>query len=190
MTRLDAARRTEILDAAIAVVNEVGYEAATVGAIAARARASKATLYRHWTGKPHLLATAFAERSGLRVEGIDTGSVAGDLRALMDVVAQTAALTPLILALGSAGQHDETLRQAVLEVLAPQVAALTAIVRRGVARGEVDPGRAPYASTLVVGAIMEPVFLRASLTAVSRETLHEVLEQAILPLLTPGRSPA
>jgi AcrR family transcriptional regulator len=61
------------MDAAIATVTANGYEATTMEAIAHAAGASKATLYRHWSGKPTLVVTALRENSGIHVDTIDTG---------------------------------------------------------------------------------------------------------------------
>ena len=46
----DPRRREAILDAAIALVAEVGYDRMTVDALAARAGVSKPTIYRRWPG--------------------------------------------------------------------------------------------------------------------------------------------
>ena len=43
-----AARERAILGAVIDVISDVGYEALTMDAVAARAGASKATIYRRW----------------------------------------------------------------------------------------------------------------------------------------------
>ena len=53
-----AARRQAILDAAIALLMEVGYDRMSMDALAERARASKATIYRHWAGKAEVVVEA------------------------------------------------------------------------------------------------------------------------------------
>jgi AcrR family transcriptional regulator len=80
--RLSAARRAEILDTAIALVAEIGYEVTTVDAIAEAVGASKATLYRHWADQATLVVAAFNERSGIDLDMIDTGSLPEDMRQL------------------------------------------------------------------------------------------------------------
>jgi len=57
-TRLTSERESELYQAVIDLVREVGYEAMTMDAVAARSRSSKATLYRQWQGKPQLVAAA------------------------------------------------------------------------------------------------------------------------------------
>ena len=53
--RVEGDREQEILDATLEVLAEVGYDRLTMDAVAAKAKASKATLYRRWTNKVSLV---------------------------------------------------------------------------------------------------------------------------------------
>src|SRR5207244_13096978 len=55
----DETRNVAILEATLAVLGEVGYDRLTIDAVAARAKASKATVYRRWPGKAALVVDAF-----------------------------------------------------------------------------------------------------------------------------------
>lgn len=55
---IDKLRDLAILRAALELVAEQGYDSVTMDAIALRAHAGKATLYRRWKSKPHLMADA------------------------------------------------------------------------------------------------------------------------------------
>ena len=55
---IDKLRDQAILRAALELVAEQGYDSVTMDAIAQRARAGKATLYRRWKSKPYLMADA------------------------------------------------------------------------------------------------------------------------------------
>ena len=80
----DDAREQAILDAAIDLVAEIGYDAMSIEAVAARAKSSKATIYRRWPGKAELVAEAMRRRSEPVLEDLpDTGSLRGDLLALV-----------------------------------------------------------------------------------------------------------
>ena len=46
------------MSAVISLLGETGYEAMTMDAVAARARASKTTIYRRWPGKAELVRAA------------------------------------------------------------------------------------------------------------------------------------
>ena len=50
--------RSSLLDAAVAVFNESGYDATSVSALAARLGLSKAALYHHFSSKEEILETA------------------------------------------------------------------------------------------------------------------------------------
>lgn len=58
----DEAARQRILDAAVALLEEAGFANLTCDAIAERAGASKATVYRWWTNKAAVVIDAFVER--------------------------------------------------------------------------------------------------------------------------------
>src|SRR3954466_9997578 len=77
--RIEGDREQEILDAAIQVLAEVGYDRLTMDAVAAKAKASKATLYRRWTSKVSLVIEALQHEKGPNTPP-DTGSLRGDLQ--------------------------------------------------------------------------------------------------------------
>src|SRR5690349_6461218 len=82
----DRQRRQAILDAALKLVAEVGYDRTTIDASATHAGVSKPTLYRRWPhGKPELIADAIRERREETGHTPDTGSLRGDLLALVAI---------------------------------------------------------------------------------------------------------
>ena len=66
-------RDAAICDAALALLAEVGYDRMSMDAVAARAHASKATIYRRWPGKRELVLDAL--RRGGGVEDLDREAV-------------------------------------------------------------------------------------------------------------------
>lgn len=76
--RVEGDREQEILDAALEVLGEVGYDRLTMDAVAQRAKASKATLYRRWSSKARLVVEALARTKGVP-EIPDTGDLRTDL---------------------------------------------------------------------------------------------------------------
>src|ERR1700729_2492432 len=97
-------RERAILSAVISLLGETGYEAMTMDAVAARAHASKTTIYRRWPGKPALARAAVDARiAGLVLSAGDTGSLRGDLLAVMR--AMHGHLTPEFLAMMSGLVH-------------------------------------------------------------------------------------
>ncbi|GAB2765463.1 TetR/AcrR family transcriptional regulator [Nocardioides salsibiostraticola] len=76
--RVEGEREQEILDAALTVLAEVGFDNLTMDAVAREARASKATLYRRWDGKtPMIIEALLSHRGEERVP--DTGNLREDL---------------------------------------------------------------------------------------------------------------
>jgi AcrR family transcriptional regulator len=71
-----------IMDAAVAVLADKGPGGFTVDAVAARAGCGKATIYRRWPSRAALLLDT-AHHMGLEPGDIDTGSLRGDLIALL-----------------------------------------------------------------------------------------------------------
>ena len=136
----DPEREAAILDAALDVLAEVGYDRLTVSAVHQRARASAKTVYRRWSGKEELM-TAALQRAVARTavdpaDLVDTGSLRGDLVANLRRGAAAPALTRGLLA--AAAVHGE-LGAAALELLRAQEARLTKVIlARAVERGEVD----------------------------------------------------
>src|SRR5690349_9295898 len=76
--RVEGDREQEILDAALTVLGEVGYDRLTMDAVAQRAKASKATLYRRWNSKATLVVEALA-RAKETPPIPDTGDLRTDL---------------------------------------------------------------------------------------------------------------
>ncbi|WP_051182110.1 TetR/AcrR family transcriptional regulator [Nocardia vinacea] len=72
-----AERTAAILGATLEILGEVGYDRLTTEAVAARAGASKMTLYRRWADKPSLVIAALRARSAAHPE---LASDARDLR--------------------------------------------------------------------------------------------------------------
>jgi len=83
---LSPAKREQILAGAIALFRELGYQRASVDAIAARAGVSKATIYNHFRDKEALfLATVDRENQSAREKFVSlletpTGDIEADLR--------------------------------------------------------------------------------------------------------------
>ena len=62
--RVEGDREQEIFDATLQVLEEVGYDRLTMDAVASRAKASKATLYRRWHSKAGLVIEAVMLHKG------------------------------------------------------------------------------------------------------------------------------
>jgi AcrR family transcriptional regulator len=80
--RLDPAVGDRLIEAAAALLAEVGYDAMSMEAVAARAGAGKAAIYRRWPNKQALVLDTVRSRRLPLGDAPDTGSLRGDLLAL------------------------------------------------------------------------------------------------------------
>ncbi|MFF6994687.1 TetR/AcrR family transcriptional regulator C-terminal ligand-binding domain-containing protein [Streptomyces sp. NPDC008313] len=139
-SKITPEREQEFYDAVLERIRSCGYDALTMEGVAASTRCSKSTLYRQWKTKPQFVAAALRANRCVRFAGIDTGSLAGDLREAARAACEWSGhdSTELLQALGHALTQDKELQQALREALVePEVAALKEMIRRGVERGEV-----------------------------------------------------
>lgn len=135
----DEARETAILEAALMLVSEVGYDRVTMDGIASRAHSSKATIYRRWGSKGALVATAVRCRAGEHSPVPDTGSLRGDLLATLEVMSQRIGEEDLGLLTGifAAMRTDPDLAEAIREqMFADKLCMTTPMFDRAAARGE------------------------------------------------------
>ncbi|MFB7655962.1 MULTISPECIES: TetR/AcrR family transcriptional regulator [unclassified Streptomyces] len=104
---------TALIEAAIEVLSESGWAAFTTTAVARRAGASTASLYRRWPSK-QALAGAVARHIALtELSGIDTGRLESDVRELLARKRRIleSATGPALLSLMGHAAHDPELRQ-------------------------------------------------------------------------------
>ena len=149
--------RRGLLDAAIAVFNESGYDATSVAALATRLGLSKAALYHHFSSKEEILESALGEALG-GLEGVlaDTRDIdaADRLAAVLEgAVRVLAAHLPAVTLLLRVRGNSEIERRA-LERRRAFDQEVTGIVRaaqeEGAVRADVD---ASVATRLLFGMV-------------------------------------
>ncbi|WP_246224366.1 TetR/AcrR family transcriptional regulator [Mycolicibacterium anyangense] len=72
-------REAQLLAITLELLQEHGYDRLTVDAVAAKAKASKATVYRRWPSKADLVLAALVEGTRADATAPRTGSLRGDL---------------------------------------------------------------------------------------------------------------
>src|SRR5919201_4310979 len=181
----DPERRRAILDAAMALIAEVGYDRMTIDAIAARSGVSKPTLYRRWPhGKAELVADAIRERHAEGGPVPDTGGLRGDLLALVAI--QTGKmLNDVHLASGLLTQLRTSPELAAVmqeHVIAEERGRWETILERARARGELGPGPVTPLFADVAGSL---VFTRVTISGepVDRAFAEELVDRVLLPIL-------
>lgn len=157
------ARPRELLDAALAVFVEKGFASARPEEIALRAGVSKGTLYLYFHSKEDMLAALIEERFSFRL-AVGTNESATHAEASRDLLRSALTAWHTTLVQGRAGgifklvfaeaHAFPALAQFWLhEVIEPLRRVLSAIVTRGVARGEfrtLDPDLVVYSLVLPI----------------------------------------
>lgn len=184
-SKITPERAQELYTAVLDMLRESGYESLTMEGVASRSRCGKSTLYRQWGSKPELVVAALhGTRRGL-LPRIDTGTLAGDLREAAKAIGEGSGRdTPLMLALSHAALQSPELLCALREALIlPELAALDAMVRRGVERGEVaaDNPATEFVSAQLLGVMRARPLLEG--TYADETFLVRFVEGAILPAL-------
>ncbi|MEU5178470.1 TetR/AcrR family transcriptional regulator [Streptomyces longwoodensis] len=141
-SRITPEREAELYEAVLELLREVGYDALTMDAVAARTRSSKATLYRQWGGKAELVVRAIRHSKPGRIDEIDTGSLRGDLHALVrleddcTIERNSALMRGVAMAMHNNADLRAAFRSQLVE---PEMSSFHEVIRRAVDRGEVRP---------------------------------------------------
>ena len=184
--RVEGDREREILDAALEVLAEVGYDRLTMDAVAQRAKASKATLYRRWNSKATLVVDALATQK-------TTPPVpdSGDLR------------TDLLIAfcgMGGLTDHDTTQTFGAVmtalstdpefaaefraRVLQPKAQVSRTVFQRAADRGEVRQDLdLDLVAPALAGIVLHRLFVMGETPG--PQLIEHVIDQIILPAVRP-----
>src|SRR5215472_11978754 len=139
---LDATRDDAILQATLELVAEIGYDRLTIDAVAARARAGKATVYRRWPSKAELVAEACTCVVLEGLEPPDTGSIRTDMIAIAENIWVRSGPVPraaVMAGLMSALLGNPDLRDAVQHTTRAPATVVAPVIQAAVERGEIPP---------------------------------------------------
>jgi len=186
--RVEGDREQQILDATLAVLTEVGYDRLTMDAVASRAKASKATLYRRWNGKDALVVDALLSVHEVAPPA-DTGSLRGDLLASfcgMGGLTDTQSVGTFAAVL-TAITHDPGFAEAFrAQVIGPKAQLSQTIFRRAQERGEIPPDvDIDLLAPALAGIVLHRMFLMGELP--DEALIARVIDQIILPAATGRR---
>jgi AcrR family transcriptional regulator len=177
-----------ILDAAIQVVAEEGYDRASIESIAHRAGVGKPTIYRRWHSKRDIVVDALARLSD-DIEVPAEGTVRGRLTAFVERVwarashSRTDRTTLIAQVMGEIHRSPE-LRDAVRETfVARRRERIAALVREGIDQGDIDPG---VDVDVAVGLILAPLLARKLVTG---GKISGAIGRTIVDLVFEGLAP-
>jgi AcrR family transcriptional regulator len=178
-------REAELLAVTLQLLQQEGYDGLTVDAVAATARASKATVYRRWPTKAELVLAAFIE--GIRQVAVapETGTLRGDLLQLGKVICE------------QARAHGSTMRAVLVEVsrnpalnevmqhqfLDQRKALMEQILGQAVDRGEIEAA----AITEDLWDVMPGYLIFRSIVSArpcTDRTVQSLVDDVMIPSLT------
>ena len=180
----DPRRREAILVAAMSLIGELGYDRATVDAIAHRAGVSKPTIYRRWPGgKEEIVVEALRTKRAASAELPDTGNLRGDLLAMLGAVMLSVdpqVAGGLISHLRASDELATLFRE---EVVADERRRYDVLLSRALARGEI----AAKPTVLFADVAGSVIFSRALIAGepLDREFLEELVDRVLLPIVNP-----
>ena len=188
----DLTRDPEILDAALEVLAETGYDGMTIDMVAARAKAGKATLYRRWSSKAELVIDAVAcmKQEDLSADKLpDTGTLRGDFVAmikphsLMDSERKMKVMAGLMSLLATSPELADTAREAIIE---PRAAVNRMFLQRAKDRGEIaaDIDIDTIASISQSMVAFRTIMLRQP---INPEFVLSILDGVVLPAVGLGK---
>ncbi len=187
--RVEGDREQEILDAAVEVLGEVGYDRLTMDAVAHRAKASKATLYRRWNSKAMLVVDGLASQKTTPPIP-DTGDLRTDLLTAFCGMGgltdpdTTSTFGAVVTALSTDPEFADEFRR---RVLLPKSQLSRTVFQRARDRGEV---RADVDLDLVApalaGIVLHRIFVMGEIPGPA--LIEHVIDQIILPAVRPTQA--
>lgn len=181
-----------LLDAAWAQMVSGGYGAFTFDAVAERAGTSKPVIYRRWQNRQELVVAAikhFLTRTSQPIP--DTGSLRGDVLALLTQANETRSTIAAVISVQLAAYHQESgttpaeLRE---QILRDRTLVMETIVRRAIERGEISTARVtPRIIALPLDLFRHEALM--TLKAIPAETMIEIVDTIFLPLINQGSTP-
>lgn len=180
--RVEGDREVEILQAALEVLGDVGYDRLTMDAVATRAKASKATLYRRWNDKASLVVDALLLNKNME-EPADTGNFRDDLVATycgfggLTDPRGLAMFSSVITAISRDADFAKAFRE---KVVGPKLAASERIYARAKERGEVreDLDVSLFGPALA-GICLHRLYVLGVVP--DREAVARIIDQIIVP---------
>jgi AcrR family transcriptional regulator len=180
-----AERESAICKAALELLAEVGYDRMSMDAVASRAHASKATIYRRWPGKREMVLEAIRSSTTEQVVLPDTGTLRGDIIETLQSMADgigakdVALMVGVLRAMNASPELGDCMRTRAVE---EKRYISRTIVERAVARGELGPDADPEIIHELAPALM---FFRLVVMGcpIDSAYLGHVADDILVPLL-------
>lgn len=159
----DAERDRALMEATLTVLQNHGYSGLTTAAVAKEAGVSTATLYRRWRSKEHLVVGAARTWTEDLGPDHDTGSLRGDLAALLRDKARAleGPSGRLLRAVLGEAAHNRALADVLFDdFVLPLQQRVSLLLERAAVRGEIAPVQDPtVVGEMIIGPMVSRTFL-------------------------------
>jgi AcrR family transcriptional regulator len=174
-----------VVDAAVELISEFGFDGLTMEAVAKRAGVAKATLYRRFPCKVDLAVAACEAVSPTLPPLPDTGSLRDDLLDVLEVLVnklRTSDTGRLMPAMVAAAPTNPEVREALRRVSTSRRTRTADVLRRAVARGEV---REDLDVEVVADVLTGPVVYRHLINGkpLTAKVLGSIVDQVLFGAL-------
>ncbi|EWS99618.1 TetR family transcriptional regulator [Intrasporangium oryzae NRRL B-24470] len=171
--------RERVLTTTLELLTESGLGGLTMEDVAKRSGVAKTTIYRHWSNRNALIIDACLRMTDGDEEPPDTGSLEGDLRAILTELAHllaTAKWSSIMPSIIDAAEREPDIAQVHSRLQVRHAAPMRAALERAVDRGEISPD---VDISAVASALRGPLYFRRWFT-------REPIDTAFIDLVVRG----
>lgn len=178
--------RERVLTTTLDLLAETGLGELTIDEISRRSGVAKTTIYRHWANRSALVLDACLRMTDGQEAPPDTGSLEGDLRAILTGIAEllgTARWTSIVPSIIDAAEHNPEFADLQRRIQREHAAPLRAALDRAALKGEISPA---VDRNAIAAALLGPLFYRRWF---SREQIDAEFVELIIRSAIAGMNP-
>jgi AcrR family transcriptional regulator len=152
--------RERVLTATLDLLTEAGLGGLTFDDVAKRSGVAKTTIYRHWPNRKALIIDACLRMTDGEDEPPDTGSLEGDVTAILTNLAEllvTARWSSILPSIVDAAERDPEIAEVHSRLQRWHAAPLRAALERAARRGEIAP---EVDLSAIAAALRGPLYFR------------------------------
>jgi AcrR family transcriptional regulator len=152
--------RERVLTTTLDLLMEAGLADLTIDDISRRSGVAKTTIYRHWPNRSAIVIDACSRMADHQEAPPDTGTLDGDLRAILTGIAGrlgTARWSSILPSIVDAAEHDPQFASIHSTIQRGHAAPLRAALDQAALRGEIPPAADRNA---IAAALLGPLYYR------------------------------
>jgi AcrR family transcriptional regulator len=183
--------RERVLTTTLDLLMETGLGELTIDDISRRSGVAKTTIYRHWANRSALVIDACSRMTDSQQAPPDTGSLEGDVRAILTDIAELLAAarwSSILPSIVDAAEHDPQFADIHSRIQHGHAAPLRAALDQAALRGEIPSAADRNA---IAAALLGPLFYRRwfSREQIDAEFVETIIRGAIAGLHQDARNP-